>query len=117
MVNVMKIFHRIDDVCVFINTGNAHDYAAINLLKEHPNWFNNARVEYYKSDNDFPFNEEVIIVGNVIPNTTRVVGNRILCDINYTLYSKAYDTMRYSVSFKFRGFHPIGIERILISNL
>ena len=113
----MKIFHRVDNVCIFRSTNNTHDSIMMNVFKEHPNWFNNVRIEYYKSNNDFPFNEEVITVGSVIPYTTKVVGNRILCDINYTLYSKSYDTMRYSVSFKFRGFHPIGIERILIHNL
>lgn len=113
----MKIFHRVDNVCIFHSTNNTHDGIMMNMFKEHPNWLNNVRIEYYKSNNDFPFNEEVITVGSVIPYTTKVVGNRILCDINYTLYSKSYDTMRYSVSFKFRGFHPIGIERILIHNL
>ena len=113
----MKIFHRVDNVCIFRSTNNTHDRIMMNVFKEHPNWFNDVRIEYYKSNNDFPFNEEVITVGSVIPYTTKVVGNRILCDINYTLYSKSYDTMRYSVSFKFRGFHPIGIERILIHNL
>ena len=113
----MKIFHRVDNVCIFRSTNNTHDDIMMNVFKEHPNWFNNVRIEYYKSNNDFPFDEEVITVGNIIPNTTRVVGDRILCDINYTLYSKTYDTMRYTVCFKFRGFHPIGIERIRISNL
>ena len=113
----MKIFHRINNVCIFHNTGTSHDINMMNLFKQHINWFNNARVEYYKSDREFPFNEEKIVVGNVIPNTTKVIGNKLICDINYTLYSKVYNTMKYSIGFKFRGFHPIGIERILISNL
>ena len=113
----MKIFHRINDVCVFQSDNSSHDTVMMTIFKEYTNWFNNVRIEYYKSNNDFPFDEEVIKVGNIIPNTTRVVGNRILCDINYTLYSKTYDTMRYSVNFKFRGLRPIGIERILIHNL
>ena len=113
----MKIFHRIDNVCIFRNTGNTHDSIMMNLFKVHLNWFNNVRVEYYKLDREFPFDEGTIVVGNIIPNTARVVNNKILCDISYTLYSKKYDTMRYSVGFKFRGFHPVGIERILIHNL
>ena len=113
----MKIFHRVDDVCIFHSTNNTRDSIMMTAFKAHLNWFNNVRVEYYKSDREFPFNEEAIVVGNVIPNTARVVNNKILCDINYILYSKKYDTMKYSVNFKFRGFHPIGIERILIYSL
>lgn len=113
----MKIFHRVDNVCIFHSTNNTHDGIMMNVFKEHLNWFNNVRVEYYKSDKEFPFNEETIVVGNVIPNTARVLNDKILCDISYILYSKKYDTMKYGVSFKFRGFHPIGIERILIYSL
>lgn len=113
----MKIFHRVNDVCVFQHDHSSTHTAMMHMFELHLNWFDNAKVEYLKREADFPFEENRILVGYVIPDTTMIIGDRVFCDISYTLYSSIYRDMKYAVRFKFRGFHPCGLDGILIHNL